>query len=243
MNKKLQCLARFVCIGFVATGATIKSAHAYEYATFPTVEGCGVKVIGPERLKSISWSGKCQNGLIEGTGRFSLESNLGNRYTNWETYHQGLRKETPGDSFYYDEDKSSYFQINANTRATPLTEEQCLQSPACKAIHKVRMAAANKSPDDKQGNLTAGGFSGTADGFDFAIEPGDSLGVQVKGGPCVGAGVVGFRFIAPYSYIYYRQGIYRSKYDIYAYGLFPQVSGPHSKLTTPLMPILIGMDK
>ncbi|VVE89407.1 hypothetical protein PBR20603_03376 [Pandoraea bronchicola] len=74
-----------------------------------------------------------------------------------------------------------------------------------------------------QGNLTATGFSGTADGFEFSVDGSQAVGV---GGPCVSAGVKRFTFTVPSSFVQWQRGTFRSQYSMTGHGDLPQRSGP-----------------
>ncbi|VVE31201.1 hypothetical protein PPN31114_03670 [Pandoraea pneumonica] len=74
-----------------------------------------------------------------------------------------------------------------------------------------------------QGNLTASGFSGTADGFEFSVDGSQAVGV---GGPCVSAGIKRFTFTVVPSFVQWQRGTFRTQYVLTGHGELPQNSGP-----------------
>jgi hypothetical protein len=84
-------------------------------------------------------------------------------------------------------------------------------------------AASAPADTNAQGNLTATGFTGTADGFEFSVDGSQAVGV---GGPCVSAGIKRFAFTVPASFVQWQRGTFRSQYSMTGYGELPQRSGP-----------------
>lgn len=92
-----------------------------------------------------------------------------------------------------------------------------------RACMKKDSAPSTPAKVNTQGNLTATGFSGTADGFEFSVDGSQAVGV---GGPCVSAGVKRFTFTVPSSFVQWQRGTFRSQYMLTGHGELPQRSAP-----------------